>query len=219
VIALLQKDLRLYRAAIITAAIGIVGPYVLIIIVLIWGALAGGSPDGRIFEGFSTLGIWTAIVIAGIFGGSAFSIERRDRTADFLAMLPISRTRVMLSKCAIAAGPILVLWLVHFAVYFLACTSEFHGPGGIFEVFSLSTSAIIIVFGVAWFAGLFVRSPAISASVGLVLLIAPSFLIALHWDRAATKISPVAVIFLWNMVVGIVSFVAGAIIFLVRVAP
>src|SRR5207253_1733249 len=43
-------------------------------------------------------GLMVTVFLAAIFGGIAFAQERRDRSADFLAMLPTSRRQIVISK-------------------------------------------------------------------------------------------------------------------------
>src|SRR4051794_18081308 len=58
------------------------------------GVLGAGAVYGMMLVAF----------MASVFGGVAFSVERRDRTAEFVAMLPVSRVAIAVSKLLTSAA-------------------------------------------------------------------------------------------------------------------
>ena len=227
-IALLQKDFRLYRAAFVAAGIAVVAPYLLGMIACFYAFL--GDPNRQIagiFEFASMFGVLATIVLAAIFAGCAFSIERRERSAEFLAMLPVSRWQIMLSKILIPAPPLFGIWLIHASAFFLVVTyegrNEDPGPyvSGLFAAYGLSSSAMILAFGIAWLASVFLKSPAISASVAVVALIASAFLIGIEYSDPAGRLNVSgAIVFLFFAVVtGILAFLVGILCYVKRVSP
>jgi ABC-type transport system involved in multi-copper enzyme maturation permease subunit len=226
---LLQKDFCLYRAPFYTAAVAIVAPWLLAMVAMFYDLLVRPSRDLiNVFEMASMFGVVSAIIVAAIFGGFAFSVERRERSSDFLAMLPVSRSQVMTSKFFISLGPLIVLWLIHASTFFLVTAYEgsINNTGEIADkfttTFAISSAAMIMVFGIAWLMGLFIKSPSISASIGLITLLASGFFIRLMLDDQDPGYGQFgfgAVFFAWAMVIGIVCFLIGALVFRNRVRP
>jgi ABC-type transport system involved in multi-copper enzyme maturation permease subunit len=227
-IALLQKDFRLYRAAFVAAAIVIVAPYLLAMIAMFYNLLS--YPDRQIsgiFEFASMFGVLGTIVVAAIFAGCAFSIERRDRSAEFLAMLPVSRWQIAISKLLVPIPVLCGIWLVHASSFFLVVAYEGRNAesapyiSGLFAAYALSSSAMILTFGIAWFAGVFLKSPAISASVALTALITSGFLIGLEYNDAVANVNLNAgtVFFFFAAITGILAFLIGILCYVKRVSP
>jgi ABC-type transport system involved in multi-copper enzyme maturation permease subunit len=228
--ALLQKDLRLYRAPICTAALAIVTPWLLLMVVGFYRILVNPDAHGGvdIVGSVAMFGVVSAIIVAAIFGGFAFSVERREKSADFLAMLPVSRRQVMTSKVLISIGPVMVLWLIQSSAFFLlnATGRNIDDSVEIADAFvatyAVSLSAIILAFGVAWLAGLFIKSPSISASIALMTLLASGFFTRLWMEDPFGEVRPVdlarVVFSLWT-ITGIVCFLIGAVVFTRRVRP
>jgi ABC-type transport system involved in multi-copper enzyme maturation permease subunit len=188
-IALLRKDLRIYRGAIVTAVVMICLPYIILTAVVV--VQQNLHFDGFVLSARGTLsGLCSGagIAVAAIFGGCAFAVERRDRSADFLAMMPVSRWSIILSKISIAFTAIFVVWIVHASIIFATRGDNFllylasgldrrEGAGPLaHEVFYfsyvVSAAGIVLTFGISWLMSVFLRSPSIAACVGLGVLMA-----------------------------------------------
>jgi hypothetical protein len=227
--ALLQKDFRLYRAPICTAALTIVAPWLLLIVAGFYRILAGPPALGVNFlQTAAGFGIVSSIVVAAIFGGFAFSVERREKSADFLAMLPVSPWQVMGSKLLISLGPIVVLWLIQSSAFFLVNSAgqdindSVRITDELVTTYAVSLSAIILVFGLAWLAGLFIKSPSISASIALMALLASGFFIRLWLENQFGEVRTADLAALsfsmWAMT-GVACFLIGTAVFTRRIRP
>src|SRR5437868_14263220 len=116
--ALLKKDWRVYRVAVVGSVIVLAAPYFLSIIAIIYNK--SELRDGEISSfalSASMADLWLTAILASVFGGVAFALERRERSADFLAMMPTSRARIIASKVVIASVCLVTMWLVNVTVF------------------------------------------------------------------------------------------------------
>ncbi len=109
--ALFRKDLRLFRVPFITGLVILAGAYLVgaIVAVGVWGEatrdarravndIAAGRVVAYAVVPAALVALGLTAFLTASFGGGAFAVERRDRSADFLAMLPIPRWRIAASK-------------------------------------------------------------------------------------------------------------------------
>jgi len=160
-------------------------------------------------------GILTTVLMAAVFGGMAFAVERRERWADFLAMFPVSRSQIVLSKLVVSVAFLgftstVVYWLCLVAQYLAHPFPQFLGPDAIAEF----ASCMLMSFGVAWLCSSFLSSPAIAACTSIALLVLVT-LSAEAFDHKYVHIAELAI----PAVTGSVSFVAGTAYYLRRVPP
>jgi ABC-type transport system involved in multi-copper enzyme maturation permease subunit len=176
--ALLRKDWRLNRVVVVGAVVLSVLPYVLPVANLRFNPPKYQVPglrdylDAVQFSASACLAL--SVVLAAAFGGLAFAAERRERTAEFLAMVPVSRAAVVLSKLVVAAVCMAVLIAVHVVV--IAVTCRFASIAGIrlhgatpFEAGGMAAAFAVALFGFAWALSVFLHSPAIAASIAIAL--------------------------------------------------
>src|SRR5262245_46278959 len=127
-IALLNKDWRLYRAPIIALLAVSAMPYA-----VLWGSNAfqmhesGADFSNSINYEAAMASILAIVAVASAFGGCSFALERRDRSADFLAMLPVSRWQIMASKVLVSAFCLATVLLIHLTIYSLQMSSLDNG--------------------------------------------------------------------------------------------
>lgn len=113
--ALLWKDWKLAQPVLIAAATLYCVPTAayFIMLVLLGGTLPVTYPE-RLMGGATlvTMGQTMALLAVPAFGAVMFAKERRERTVEFTACLPVNRRRVVLSKAIIASGLLLLMWCV-----------------------------------------------------------------------------------------------------------
>jgi len=237
-IALMRKDLRIYRAAFIAAAIAICLPILLAILQYLLGNFpmprpmlvpqpgTGVTATADSLQGIFAFGIGLTVIAAAIFGGTAFSIERRDRSAEFLAMLPASRSTVALSKLLVSFA-ILLPWIINSGVMFVCQIFNFHSGiddygfgrspqrivGHFYEIFGLSGAVIAAAFGVAWLSGVLSRSPTIASCIGLF------FVFVWLWGFVLPEAVMEFLLIATGITVGIIGTLAGVLISFKRVSP
>lgn len=92
--------------------------------------------------GFITL--FLAGIVAAITGACCFANERYDRSADFLAMLPVSRKTIIYSKLLIAIPYVLLLATISIYLIWDGSTrAQLYSP---YSVSFLSNLPILVVF-------------------------------------------------------------------------
>jgi ABC-type transport system involved in multi-copper enzyme maturation permease subunit len=174
---LLRKDWRLNRVVVIAALVMSVLPYGLSL-----GNVVLNPPEYRAVTSWDYLDaiqlaagacLILMVPLAAAFGGTAFAAERRDRTAEFLGMLPAPRGQIIASKLVVAAACVAVLISVHLAII-VACnvlgditgTRGRHGVSA-YDAGAMAACFAVALFGLAWAASTVIRSPAIAASAAI----------------------------------------------------
>lgn len=173
----------------------------------------------------ASLGLIVTAVLAAAFGGMAFAAERRDRSADFLAMLPIARGRIILSKVLVVFACLLCLWLFNVGIlavwlliriqYLPFATSEI--PDLAWNA-SFSVATAVMLFGMAWLLSTFLSSPALSASISCAVPVLGFFV----WELASRGYDEHIFFRVWivcSLLLGIVCFLVGTIYYCRRVEP
>lgn len=204
-LALLRKDLHLFRLPLAAGLVLAVVPYLFAIDDVVAGRRQYQSFDRLIpvmvrdadgawrearlpiqqFAGVlassalveaALIGLGLAAVLAAAYGGIAFAAERRDHSAEFLAMLPVSRLRIAAAKSAAATACVLAPALLHAAVIAAWCWAAWpvnaasQGPGmwaWMRDDLYNGLAVVVMLFGVAWMASAFMAKPAVAAVLAL----------------------------------------------------
>ena len=118
--ALIRKDAGLLRTYLRCAAAATICCYLVsgIIVVVMSGyqdALAQGWMHRTLMtlQGGSTYGFVLTAFFAAMLAGSIFTLERSDRSAEFLACLPPTRHQNLISKLTVAVGATLAMVIIH----------------------------------------------------------------------------------------------------------
>ncbi len=116
---LLWKDYRVNRAIFIAALVLLVGPHAVVAIAIWLGGLRRGDwAEGFMISSFYSLGLLQ--VAMALLGGNSIAGERVDRSAEFLAYLPVSRGRILASKFLVALAAVPLIWLPNLVVLVIA---------------------------------------------------------------------------------------------------
>ena len=228
-LTLMRKDWRVFRGPVIASIILGAVPYAVIL-------AASFVPDHYhtpwqkqfvdSIPGAATCSLIVTGVIAAAFGSAAFAVERNDRSADFLLLLPPRRIDILLSKLAV-----LVPWLIFcFAIHCIVCAigvlavrdnyanfGEFRGTQ---EPLENLACGVIMLFGMSWMFSTFLRSTAISMCIPIVIVVATGAFVGLassmlEWTQEKT----LGTWCVFSSVVGLVCFAAGTAHYLRRVEP
>jgi ABC-type transport system involved in multi-copper enzyme maturation permease subunit len=172
---LLWKDYRNNRLVVIAALCFLLVPH-LLALSFSWRGVSDG-PDARlrwaeIFFASSLYGFCIAQVVIALVGGNAIAGERVDRSAEFLASLPIPRGRILVSKLLLAVAIIAVIWLTDGLAlwYTMKLLYQHRGIDYAAALSWLATAAITAMtfFCVAWCLSAFLSSAVIAVCGGLV---------------------------------------------------
>lgn len=173
----------------------------------------------------SAFSLILGVVAVAFIAGNTFAGERADRSAEFLAYLPIPRERSMISKAILAIGVCLSLFVFNAAVGWW-CGLPYNDPRSLGSFLSILGVSAILIFGASWFFSTFMQSPAIAAASGILItcLLVGSLLLIdytvtedlYEWERIS--ITRRWYPFLATMV-GLGMFVAGAVYYPRRIEP
>jgi ABC-type transport system involved in multi-copper enzyme maturation permease subunit len=231
--ALLWKDWRLVRPLLVAALALYLTP------ALIVGVVSLFDPVGRPQFG----GSWTSLVASLCMAGSfaallatpmysavMFARERRERTAELAATLPVSRARIVLSKAVVsiiaAAAPWVALAAVAGALLLIGgreAARDFGASSDAREALAfylVPLGVCTMALGLGWFFSSFLRSETLAAGLAFIITIAVPATIALILNRldlaAQLGARPYS---LTTFPLGLAAFAAGAIIALRRTSP
>jgi ABC-type transport system involved in multi-copper enzyme maturation permease subunit len=154
-------------------------PYAIVLITLCWPQEASGDGGRDVMGAFFVASIYSLVLCqltAAFFGGNAIAGERADRSAEFMAYLPVSRPRRLAAKLTLAAAATAVLWAVNLLVLLgvllvpLLAMREVDADLQRIILTVLGCSAItgLTFFGVGWLVSSLQSSPAFAVCAGLI---------------------------------------------------
>ena len=221
---LLWKDWRVNRIVIAGSAILIAAPYVTAAL------LEYFYPQARVHSlvGFrqtlstpAMAALVVTVLMAAVFGAVAFAAERRERSAEFLALLPVTRRTVVLAKLLLAGSCVAAMWLLNVAVLnVLGANDEASGATRIVG------PVILMAFGVAWLFSTFLTSPGIAAGISIGGTIFSTWALAAlaseameEWNRKYLKDVVEVTVQVWTIGAGLLCLFVGSVYYLRRVEP
>jgi ABC-type transport system involved in multi-copper enzyme maturation permease subunit len=146
----------------------LVAPHAVVAILFLRGTIIQ-QDQGEAFMISSVYSIALLQLAFALLGGNSIAGERIDRSAEFLACLPVSRGRNLVSKLLVALAMVPLVWLPNLVV--LAIAGTFARPSFNFDFPSaLGTIAVtgLAFFCVAWLFSCMLESPTFSVSAGLI---------------------------------------------------
>src|SRR6185437_5499108 len=174
--------------------------------------------------------MWLVGLVAAGFGGAAFAHERADRSADFLAMLPVTRRQILVSKLTICIGALLMMWLGNFAVVLWTHSLQsdrWHWAteyqAGIFASIIPDAAATIMFFSIAWLASAFLQSPTKAALVSIVFTVSATYTSALLVVSSSLgsqgQYAVALTISILGVVLSLVALIGGSLYYVRRIEP
>lgn len=226
---LIKKDIRHQSRFILAAAIFLILPHIIALIALITNQMGEFPQDNWIdyFQAASIVDVILCVVLIPFFSGNAIAGERADRSAEFLAYLPIERKTTILSKAVVAMGISIVFFgvcsLVFYAFFQLLVVyhpgAHIRAPQGAW--ISIILGSCVFMFGIAWLVSTFAQSATFAAAAGVIIPLAVGIMLMLIYPtetnehRNMTWLAYVIISF----VIGPLCFIAGVIYYSKRVEP
>ena len=155
-----------------------------------------------------------------LLAGNAFAGERADRSAEFIACLPLKRTQLLTSKLCLLLIALAVIWGVNlfFALIGAPVARSFIESG----MFAQVAITGLVLFGVAWLISSLQSSPTFAVGGGIVTPLIVSMTLLLIVERIGVedpnKLFGIG-FFTISTVIGIVSFGIGTAYYLQRKEP
>ncbi len=225
---LLRKDWRINRTPLIGGLIMIGCLYALAVGILLFTDsnrnLVHRVSHMFVDIGFMAMGI-TALM-ASVFGGAAFATERQDRSAEFLAMMPVSRELIICSKFLAALGALAILWIINVLVLVIA-SSNFDSQTKleVAGLIVLNSTAQFMLLGVGWLLSTFLRSATLAACIPIaftLLLLATGVIMLnelVNFRGREKEMLAFWLVVAVTTVIGMLSLTGGSLYYLRRVAP
>ena len=160
-----------------------------------------------------------------LLGGNSIAGERIDRSAEFLAYLPVSRGRILTSKLLVALAAVPLVWLPNLAVLVIAWPFSTNiSPPAFYIAVTLGTIAItgLTFFCVAWLFSCMLQSPTFSVCAGLIVpLLVVTGIVWVIYLLGLPHRDDVVLGCYWGLclVISAASFSTGTLYYLHRVEP
>jgi ABC-type transport system involved in multi-copper enzyme maturation permease subunit len=161
---LLWREYRLNRWILVIGAAGILVPH------LIFFLAVGNNDDtvlafGKFMGAYGASSMFGYLAIA-MLAGHAIAGERADRSAEFIAYLPLPRWRILASKLVLPLIIIAVIMGMNLvSVNLLALPVDF--PLAHMADLRVLPSALLATYGVSWLFSSLLSSPVIASIIGL----------------------------------------------------
>ena len=110
---IIWREYRLNRLILITGVFLLLLPYLVALIALLWPkAPALTAPHvTKLFVGAAFYSLALSQVAVALLGGNAIAGERADRSAEFIAYLPLPRKRLLGAKLSLALCVVTFIWV------------------------------------------------------------------------------------------------------------
>jgi ABC-type transport system involved in multi-copper enzyme maturation permease subunit len=229
---LVWREYRLNWLILIAGSVLLLLPYVIGLINLCWWISQGWRGSVLFLNAFYMAAFYSVILCqltVALLGGNAIAGERADRSAEFMAYLPLSRPRRLASKLILIVTTMAVLWAVNLAVMLIlpAVFPEeghpFQNPPNVFWVYLAVTA--LTFFGVGWLISSLQSSPTFAICGALISPLV--VYMCLYWAAWARGIPLASSYDPWTgigyvvicSVVAVVCFAIGTWYYLRRVEP
>lgn len=200
---LLWREYRLNRLILVTGAVLLLLPYLGAVIVLCWvpePLVIGGPPicNAMVASGFASIySIVLSQLTLALLGGNAFAGERADRSAEFMAYLPLSRRKRLVGKLSLSLSTAVLIWGVNLLVLLLLlCTAAPSLPPktgahwGEFGYYVAITG--LLFFGVGWLVSSLQSSPTFAVCAGMITpFLVVNILAATAWVYDIASLQPI----------------------------
>jgi ABC-type transport system involved in multi-copper enzyme maturation permease subunit len=170
---LVWKDYRQNRPVVVMVLFLLLTPHTVAFCCACWMTYHGSyerSPWTLCFGVSSLLSVFATQFLLAIIGGNAFAGERGDRSAEFLASLPITRGRILASKLILALTIIAAIWLINAPGLTAVAVDAMRSQREASEIMRIVLGAVITgtaFFCIAWAFSSFLTSTTFAVVGGL----------------------------------------------------
>ncbi len=226
--ALLWKEYRQSRQLLLSCAVLLLLPYLVVVVIWLVGALRFGQQvEAHWVHSIaiaSMTSLFTSAVLVPFVAAQVMAGERADRSAEFVGYLPIPRASAVIAKVIFAVGVGALMLLANGLVGAWCDAVEGMRPdsygGEVKGLFGPTVASATLMFGVSWGVAAFVKRPSTAAASGLGAVIILLMILAMveetlgRGGSTSTLMYPTAF-----LSVGSACFAAGVVCSLRRVEP
>ena len=227
---LIWKEYRLHHLIVVVEVSLLLTPYAVAAACLAWDwrEILLRGPASGIWEILACVALFSlgiSQLTIALLGGNAIAGERVDRSAEFLACLPLSRRRILAAKLLFTSAVLAGIWLPNLAALAISVLVGSPNPeGGALVLKNIGVTGLVFL-GVGWLLSSMIESPTISIfvalAVPLIVLSAISgvgYFLGVRDDRHYA-----AFLSFWyelvSVAIALSSFGAGTVYYLRRVEP
>lgn len=208
---LLWREYRLNRLILITGAVLLLLPY----LILGFEVLFEGADSSGEFRGAFALNVMFSWLTVSMLAGNAIAGERADRSAEFISYLPLPRWRMLVSKLVLVSIAFAVFWGANLlgALIFVGpvelVSARFQGVPLFASFFAVN---FFVIYGVGWLISSLQSSPVFASVAGFA---AGIFVIGCAWGVVGMSMeepseyvphpveSLIADALVWNAMIGL----------------
>lgn len=210
---LLWKDIQNQKRVMLLGLLFLLGPYFFL--------LLPQAPSG-IVANMATMSLVFSLLTISIMGATVIGDERQSQGMDFLLSLPVSRSKVLLSKAIISLAVAAVIWGLYLTAVELFADEEvlreFRYVG------SVTASIGAGLFGLAWLGSVCFRGTAVAIAFAAAVSAIVAFAIfriwdVYEWNAYVDGETFCAVLQVTYTTIGVAGFAAGWITFIRRFEP
>ncbi len=176
-------------------------------------------PEYAMGAAISALGL--CALLSAFVGANAIASERSDRSAEFLAYLPIPRVKATACKAGFAISVLLAMFVVNIAVTAAAAyASDVSRSLSAWEPLRVVFAIAVFLFGTAWLGSTMLRTPGNAAAAALGSLIVLYLPILLIEERRGWSAATWETVFIASILsLGLACFVGGTVYYLRKASP
>ena len=170
---LIWREYRLNRLILIAGVTILLLPYLIALIVLLWPKSPAFTAFHvtKLFAGAALYSLALSQVTLALLGGNAIACERADRSAEFIAYLPLLRKRLLCGKLILTFSAVAFIWAINSLVLWVAVNWIPKLQPNINEPYKIACNIAItgfVFYGVSWFISSFQSSPTFAVGGGLI---------------------------------------------------
>ncbi|PHS16472.1 MAG: hypothetical protein COA78_03855 [Blastopirellula sp.] len=167
---LLWREKKLNRLILMTGIVLLVFPYASAILIILIEIVKNNT--FRFWESMvdcSTFSLVLSLLTMALLGGNAFAGERTDRSAEFIAYLPLKRTQLFASKLYLILITLTVIWSSNLLVLFCGKLSGIVLEKNLPTLLLFIAVTGLVIYGVSWLISSIQSSPTLAIGGGLVV--------------------------------------------------
>ncbi len=172
---LLWKDYRHNRLIVFAGLFFLLVPHLIAPCIVFYTAvhdLPHALTWRQAFAGSSLYSLMLSQLTIALIGGNAIAGERVDRSAEFLASLPVTRRRIIASKLLLAGAIVATVWLLNAPIFMWVIGGVQLPPemsGVLIQLLSNIAITGTVLFCVAWCLSSFIASPTFAVCGGFAI--------------------------------------------------
>lgn len=215
---LLWREARQNQMILYTGLVLLLLPYVVAEVTRV--IMGYGFITGIVVHNCSLFSLALSQLTVVLLAGNAFAGERANRSAEYIAFLPLKRSQLLASKLYLSLIVFAITWGVNLLLYFSSNLMHRKEPMALLIIAMTG----VAFYGVAWLISSFQSSPTFAIGGGLVAPLIVAMTLTLIVENMESRTEELRVFFQMcyvciSGILGTVSFGIGTVYYLQRKEP